>query len=70
MSILFIMVWIACSVLSYGCIFAYFQREYPNISENLYEKNRRLALLTALLGPLALATFTVTFGFKHGLKFK
>lgn len=62
--------WIACSVLTYGGEFAYFQREFSLIAGKNYDKDRRFALRMALFGPIGLLVVFVNTFFKHGLKFK
>ena len=68
--VLLVFVWIVCGYIHYGWYFAYFQKEYPKIAKNDYEKDKRAAFITSFLGPIALL-FDIACDFhKHGRKYK
>jgi len=67
--IIVLIVWAPCSVLTYGLYFAHFQRKFPNLAEDDYQKDRRNARIAALFGPIGLLVELLTYeGF--GMKFK
>lgn len=49
---LFCASWVLCGVLTYGIVFAYFQRELPVLEWTSYD--RTMTLLMAALGPIGL----------------
>lgn len=66
--------WIVCGFIAYGLSFAYLQNEFYLIAEEEHEKDRALALLLGILGPLGLLAHIIvefvqsgTIG-KHGIK--
>lgn len=64
------MFWLACSVLSYGVLFAYFQR--PCIANDYYFSNMWRCALLSLLGPILLVLLLLDRNDykRYGLKFK
>ncbi len=70
--------WVICGVISYGLVFGYFQREFPNIAEKHYRRDMNTALVVAFGGPFGLlGTLCAMFswgGFsevsKHGFKWR
>lgn len=66
-----LLLWLLCGFISYGWIFAYFQREFPSLAETAYHRHRRYALEELLWGPIGvLATLTDPKWRKHGFKFR
>lgn len=55
-----------CGFLAYGFTFAYFQREYPEISDRYKSEDRRHALTTALFGPIGLLVVIIRKEYRHG----
>lgn len=50
-----VVVWLACSVASYGFDVAYFQRKYPLVAFEDRIKDRVIAaIMSSLAGPIAL----------------
>ena len=66
--IFFALFWIACGVIDYGLTFAYFQRGYPELAEELYWENRFFALWSIPLGLCALLASLSVGHYKHGFK--
>lgn len=67
---MFVILWLVCSVLSAGFLFAYAQRSWPNIAKKYYKEDLFLAYSYGLIGgPLMLATVVLTLSFKKGIKF-
>lgn len=71
-----IILWLACPMLCYGIVFAYFEREYADLAPELYWANLRHALMTSLwalippCGPMVVAlVWAHCHRGKHGLKF-
>lgn len=70
---LLILLWVVCGALSYGLMFAFFQRGFIGIADYTYWADFRVAFIPALTGPIALAAtlyFLSRNTFKHGFKFK
>lgn len=63
-------VWIACGALSYGIVFAYFQKEFKAIAKKQECFDRAVSLLAAAFGPLYLISVLIEFGTKHGLLYR
>jgi hypothetical protein len=65
---------IACGVLSYGLLFAHFQRAFPRLADRDHTKDKVSSALAAITGPVALiATLVLLAGTcrgRPGLKFK
>jgi hypothetical protein len=62
--------YLACAVLDYGLMFAYWQRKYPLSAERDRGKDRRRALGTVWLGPFSLIHTLLKFNAgKYGIKF-
>lgn len=68
---LIILGYIISVILSYGILFAHFQREHPILAVKEKRNDMEVSLLIALIGgPIALFTSFLLSGFaKHGLKF-
>jgi hypothetical protein len=66
---IFILSWLVCSLLGYGWMFAYFQREYPILASNDYKKDLVNAALMSIFGPITVMVALVHGAYKHGLKF-
>lgn len=68
---LIVLMWLICSLLSYGAVFAHLQRQFPMFAKKDYEEDRNFALVMSIFGPIGLLTaLMVTRGFKHGFKFR
>jgi len=60
-------VWILCSIITYGWTFPYLQALWPNMSELHKDKDRIASLILSLGGPFSLIYFIVVIGdFKNG----
>lgn len=62
--------WVVCGVLDYGISFAYFQRNWPTLSEKNYYKDMRHSAIMALAGPCALVGTWVAGCYGHGFKWR
>lgn len=61
--------WISCSILSYGLVFAYFQREWPTLAKKDYTDDKLKCLMLSLFGPFSLiASLIMTRFGRHGIK--
>ena len=60
--------WTLCGILSYGLSFAYHQRRYPTIADEMYWLDMRFCASTALAGPINLLVVLINCGFRHGFK--
>lgn len=69
-TIIFVMIWIICGILSYGFIFAYFQNEYIFIAKEEYNNDQKKAFTIALFGVCGLVAVICLNGYKYGLKYK
>ena len=49
-----VLLWALAGFWAYGVAFAYFQRKWPELAEEYAEKNRQLARLLAVGGPIGL----------------
>ena len=62
-------VWLVCSLLSYGAILAFFEREYVDRTNIYWYENRIIAVLICISGPVGLLlAFVATKWFMHGFK--
>ncbi len=63
---------LVCAILGHGILFAYVQRQYPNIAEEDWREDMALSGTVHLLtGPLGLCATLVCTGFaKHGLLYR
>lgn len=72
----FILFWLACSILSYGFSFAFWQGEWPGIAEQTRKEDRLASALLAVGGPFTLissALYSLICGrnyFSHGWRIK
>lgn len=68
---LILLLYLVGAVLSYGLTFAYFEREYPELTDEDYSKTRGLAFFFGLASWLgvAVALYKGDWG-KHGLKYR
>ena len=64
-----VLIWIICSILSYGFEFAYVQKEYNITAEFHYWEDVTFSLFISIFGPVSLFIVFITRDFKHGLKF-
>mgnify|MGYP007065736812 CR=1 FL=1 len=64
-----IILWLGCSALSYGLLFAFFQGEFKLIAKEEYWKDVRFCLLSSLGGPLTLIVTLIVSRARHGIKF-
>lgn len=67
----FVALWIACSVVTYGYSFGYFQRKFKYISDEQYRSDMLFCGFMSLFGPLSLAGYFAAFqkeGFRYGFK--
>lgn len=62
--------WVVSAVLAYGVSFAYDQKEFARVSKELERQDRKVALIFSLFGPIALITFLIEHGAKHGLMYR
>jgi len=66
-----ILLWIACGLVNYGGMFAFFQREFPCIAEKNRNRDKSFCNMAFATGPWGLIpTILVSRFFKHGFKFK
>lgn len=63
-----IAIWTICGIFSYGCQFAYWQREWPTLAREDVATDRRISLFSAIFGPMSLI-FQLIFGEWHGIMF-
>lgn len=70
MLLLILLIWLICSVLTYGFSFGLFQREFPCLAVKGYKEDMRISLFFALFGPFGLIGLFLAAGFKHGMKFR
>lgn len=63
-------IWIACGTLSYGIVFAYFQKEFRLTAKSQEDIDRSFSLLAAACGPIFLISVLIEFGTKHGLMYR
>ena len=71
MMFIYCIIYLVCSVLSYGISFAYLQREYPIQAGMTRTSDMWFSIAVSLFGPLSLIiNYTTTGLAKHGLMFK
>lgn len=63
-------VWVVFGVLGYGIVFAHFQKEYKLTSFKGENRHRRIAITTALGGPLFCFVAIFICGIKSGLMYR
>lgn len=61
---------VAFSFLGYGVVFAYFQKEYPVHAKTRESEDRKIAMATAMGGPLLVLSALIFCGTKHGLMYR
>ena len=69
-TLIILSVWLVCSVLSYGFLFASLQKSCPITAKENYKEDKRWAINQALFGPITLMMVLMNGAYKHGLKFK
>jgi hypothetical protein len=62
--------YIISGVLTFGMVFAHFQRKFPTIAKRHIAEDRRLALLGALIPFSLLVALIITDAARHGLKYR
>lgn len=62
--------YLVCCVLSYGLIFAFFQKEFSIVAIKHYQKDKKFAFWSSILGPLSLSVCFLLGHCKHGFKWK
>lgn len=69
--VIFTLMWLISGVLTYGILFAFFQRRYPLISERDYKIDMTISFaMGLLLGPVGLGCVLIAVKYnKHGPKF-
>ena len=60
--------WIVCGILAYGFTFAYFQRQYPILSDANRIYDRMFAILFLIGGLFGLVIVVIRRGYQHGWK--
>lgn len=72
MLIAYLVFHLACSILSYGILFAYFQTKWPEIAKDFRREDMGFAAMISLMfGPIALFVgFFATGLAEHGIKFR
>jgi len=55
--------------ISYGVIFASFQREFPSVADIVRDRDRSMARNLSIFWPVTIIITILVFGF-HGIKFK
>ena len=68
--IIFFVLWIITSVLTYGFFFAYYQREFPSVSEREKGYDRNHALIMSIFPFAGIIAVGLCGRYKHGIKFK
>lgn len=65
------LIYVPCSVLTYGITFGYFHREFSLVADKMLTTNKRMAALFAFFGPIGfLLSFFMSGFVQHGLKWK
>ncbi len=63
-------VWLACLLVSYGAVLAFFEREYVDRQNIYFYENRIIAIMISMCGPLGLLlAFFATKRFQHGFTY-
>ena len=63
------LLYVAIGVLTYGLMFAYWQREWPSLAKEDYQSDLVKSLVGFVLWPASLLFLALRGGFRHGLKF-
>lgn len=63
-------IWIACAILNFGIMFAFFQRKWPILAEEDYQRDYAMCAIFSILGPISLLISLVTRTCGYGLKWK
>ena len=69
---IYFIIWLVCSVISYSISFAYFQKEFNDIAEEHYYEDMKECLFLSIFGPISLFSVLIHVNkkvFKYGLKF-
>ena len=67
-SIILMVTYIPCSLLSYGLFFAYIQREWPTLAKEDYADDRFKSIIISLFGPISLIIISMITRGRHGTK--
>lgn len=65
-TLLLILGWLACGVISAGFMFAADQKKYPSIAKAESDHAKKWACIAILLGASGLLSVLFIYGFKHG----
>lgn len=68
--IVVLLAWVVCGVVTYGLMFAHFQRGFALIAKDDYRCDVKASLFMAAFGPLGLIATVLSGCFLHGLKFR
>jgi len=63
-------IWVICSALAYGFLFAYFQKKYLRLAKEDYWKDRLNSFYLSCFGPLSLLIIIYLNIHKYGFKFR
>lgn len=72
-TLIWLLIWGLCGVLTYGAVFAYCQGRWPEIAKASHDADARFALKTSLFGPIGLLVFLSIVGpagFRYGFKWR
>ena len=67
--ILILAIWILCGIIGSGIYLAYFQKKWPSLAEENYNRNVSHSLILILFGPIALFVALGSYGTKYGIMF-
>jgi hypothetical protein len=71
MTWILLFVWLACGIVNYGLMFAYFQRKFPSIADEQYWSDVTFATTAVVTGPICLlASLVVCEPFRYGFKWR
>lgn len=68
-SIIFLVLWLVTSVITYGVLLGYYQREFPMLASEEYSRDAQHAALVAVLPLVGLLVALFSGKFKHGVQF-
>ena len=67
--LLLVGIWIICGIIHYGISLAFYQREWPSIAEETYNRDVSMVFFMSLFGPIALLAALLNKEVGHGIKF-
>lgn len=70
MTYLILLLWLACSILTFGYWYGHFQRKWPTIARQDEVTDFRAGILFALGGPVTLFVLFIFDALKEGLQFR